>query len=111
MKTILKLIFILAICTMTTPALAQLHVGVGINIGPPAPVKEEIVIAKPYRNAVWIPGYHQWRPRYNRYFWVKGHWGRPPHAHMVWFPGRWEQRNHEWVFYQGRWDNDRSERR
>jgi len=111
MKIIMKYIFIFAICTLMTPALAQLHIGVGIKIGPPVPVKEEVVTAKPYRNAVWIPGYHQWRLRYHRYFWVKGHWGRPPHARMVWVPGRWEQRNNEWVFYQGRWDNYRTEHR
>ena len=66
-----------------TPVFAQLHVGIGINIGPPAPVKEKIVVVKPYPNAVWIPGYYKWRPKHHSYVWVKGHWDRPPHAHGV----------------------------
>ena len=107
MKTFLKLVILLVIRALLTPTLAQLHVGVGINIGPPTPVHEEIVVVKPYPNAVWIPGYYRWAPKSRQYVWVKGRWGRAPHAHMVWVPGRWEQRNKEWVFFQGRWENQR----
>ena len=107
----MKLAFIFVFHALMTPVLAQLHIGVGINIGPPVPVRDEVVIARPYNDAIWIPGYYQWRPKHHRYAWVKGHWGRPPHAHMMWVPGRWELRNKEWVFYQGRWDKEMPVRR
>jgi hypothetical protein len=111
MKPVMKFIILFMIRTMMTPALAQLHIGVGISIGPPAPVHEEIVIVKPHPNAVWIPGFYQWLPKHRTYSWVKGHWDRPPHAHMVWVPGRWGLRNKEWVFYRGRWERERREHR
>ena len=63
---------------LMTPTLAQLHIGVGISIGPPAPVHEEIVVVKPYPNAIWIPGYYQWHPKHHTLCMGEGTLGSPP---------------------------------
>jgi WXXGXW repeat (2 copies) len=105
MKTFLKLALFGGLLAIAIPASAQLHIGVGINIGPPAP-RAERMSARPSRDAVWIAGYHRWAPRRHRYVWVPGRWMRPPRPHTVWVAGRWERRNNEWVYYEGRWENE-----
>ncbi|HTR81718.1 MAG TPA: hypothetical protein VMM58_08810 [Bacteroidota bacterium] len=92
-----------------TPASAQIHVGLHINVGPPPPPREEVV-PRPRGNVVWIEGYYKWHPRRHRYTWVRGHWERPPHPHSVWVAGRWEHRNGEWVYFEGRWETERVRR-
>ncbi len=110
MKRLLQCAVAAVVMGLATPAVAQIHVGLGIRIGPPAPQKE-VVVARPYRGAVWVPGYYKWAPRHHEYVWVRGHWERPPHARMVWVPGRWEQRRGEWVFFEGRWEEGGGRRR
>jgi len=112
MKTLFSIAFVAAIFVFATPATAQLHIGVGIRIGPPPAPKEEVVVTRPpHRGWVWIPGNYEWRSRHHKYVWVKGHWIKPPRAHAVWIPGRWEQRNNEWVYFEGRWDSKPRNRR
>ena len=105
MKTFLKLALFCGLLAIAIPASAQLHIGVGINIAPPAPRTERMTV-RPSRDAVWIAGYHRWAPRRHRYVWVPGQWRRPPRPHTIWVAGRWERRNNEWVYYEGRWDNE-----
>ncbi len=106
MKTFLKAALLGGLLALAVPAFAQIHIGLGINIGPPHPPRERIVV-RPYQDAVWIAGYYQWHVRHHRYIWVPGRWERPPRPHSVWVPSRWERRHNEWVFYEGRWDNER----
>ena len=110
MKTFLKIVLFGGLLALATPAFAQIHIGLGISIGPPHPPRERIVV-RPYRDAIWIAGYYQWHPRHHRYIWEPGRWERPPRLHSVWVPGRWERRHTEWVFYEGRWDNERLRKR
>src|SRR5262249_9464457 len=56
-----------------------------VRIGPPAPVYERAVIARP--GYVWVPGYHRWNG--HRYVWVSGHSVRAPRRHSRWIPGHW----------------------
>jgi hypothetical protein len=105
MKRFLKLALLCVLLAVAIPAFGQLHIGVGINIGPPPP-KRERMIARPGRDAVWLAGYYKWHPRRHRYTWVPGHWMRPPRPHVVWVEGRWERRNNECVYYEGRWEDE-----
>lgn len=105
MKTFFKLALFCGMLAVAIPASAQLHIGVGINIGPP-PSQKERMIVRPSRDAVWIAGYYRWAPRRHRYVWVAGRWALPPRPHAIWVEGRWERRNNEWVYYQGRWENE-----
>ena len=94
---------LLLLCTTST--MAQIHLGVGIRIGPPSPVRE-VVVSRPFRNAVWIPGFYRWHLHRHEYTWVPGHWVRAPRAGAVWIPERWEQRKGEWVCFEGRWKEE-----
>ena len=59
----------------------------GINCAataPPPPEKVVVVPARPYPNAVWVPGHWVWR-----------RWGR----HWEWVPGHWKfRRGGRWVY-------------
>ena len=103
MKTFLKFAVCAGLLAIAIPAFAQLHIGVGINIGPPPPQREVVVVKPPHPGVVWIAGYYKWHPRRHRYTWVPGRWMRPPRPHFIWAEGRWERRNNEWVYYEGRW--------
>ncbi len=102
MRSLQRIAALGGMLALATPAFAQVHVGIGISIGPPPP-REEVIVARPYPEAVWIPGYYRWDGRHRDYVWVEGRWGRPPHPHDEWVPGRWEKRHDEWVYYRGRW--------
>ena len=111
MKTFLAFALLTIFLALATPASAQIHIGVGINVGPPPPQREEVVVRPPRPGVVWIAGYYKWHPRRHRYTWVPGRWERPPHPHSVWVAGRWEKRNGELVFYEGRWESERTRKR
>ena len=109
MKNLLKMLLLAAMMSVAVPALAQLHVGLNIQVGPPPPPREE-VLPRPHGNVIWIDGYYRWHPHRHAYVWVRGHWERPPRPRSVWVPGRWERRNGEWVNYPGHWENERVRR-
>ncbi|HTX17428.1 MAG TPA: hypothetical protein VMG34_02110 [Bacteroidota bacterium] len=106
MKNFLKALLLAAMMSIAVPALAQLHVGLHIQVGPPPPPREEVV-PRPHGHVIWIDGYYRWHPHRHAYVWVRGHWERPPRPHSVWVPGRWERRNGEWVNFEGHWANER----
>jgi hypothetical protein len=105
MKTFLRILLIAGSLMITVPAMAQLHVGLGITLGPPA-LRTETIVAAPSPAHVWVTGYYRWHPKRHTYVWVPGHWQKPPRPHQVWAAGHWEQRNHEWVYFEGRWKKD-----
>ncbi len=84
------------------PAAAQVSVGIGINVAPPAPRFERM--PPPRRGYVWAPGYWQWNPGWHRHVWVAGRWMRV-HPGYRYRPARWVRgpRGH-WHFHPGRWD-------
>ena len=110
MKQFLMFCMLASLLAVATPASAQLHVGLHINIGPPPPPAHEEVVVRPRGDVVWIDGYYRWRPHRHEYVWVRGHWAHPPRPHSVWVPGRWERRHGEWVYFEGRWEKGRVRR-
>ncbi len=105
MKTILKLAFVAGILASASPSFGQLYIGLGVRVGPPPPPREVVAARPPHCGWAWVPGRYDWRPKRHRYVWVKGYWARPPRPHAVWTAGHWEQRNGEWVFFEGKWED------
>jgi hypothetical protein len=71
-----------------TPATAsaQVGIGVGIRIGPPAlPIYAQPPLPGP--GYLWTPGY--WAYGDAGYFWVPGTWAQPPQVGFLWTPGYW----------------------
>jgi len=87
----------------TPPVQARTFVDVDVNLAPPAPRYERVVVRPGY---VWTPGYYRWNNQYRRHDWVGGVYivERPGYR---WRPHRWA-RGHggRWRFQQGGWDRD-----
>src|ERR1035437_7734737 len=62
---------------------------------PPA-LQQEVVLAQPSPQHVWLPGYSTWRN--DRYEWMAGHWELPPSTSTVWIAPRWEQQGNAYKF-------------
>ena len=83
------------------PVEARTYVDVGIDIAPPAPREERIVVRRGY---VWTPGYYRWNEGVRQHEWVAGTYvaERPGY---VWRPHRWERGPEgHWHFIEGGWD-------
>ncbi len=73
------------------PAAARTNVDLIVDVAPPAPLFEPVVV--PRAGFVWVPGYWDWR--HGRHYWVRGHYMR--HRPGYYYePARW-------VDYGGRW--------
>ncbi|MGN6320509.1 MAG: YXWGXW repeat-containing protein [Dyella sp.] len=90
----------LAGVSYTPPATAQVSVGVGIRVAPPAPRYERMPPAR--RGFIWSQGYWRWEPRVHRYVWVPGTWVRA-RAGYRWYPGVWVRRGPNWYWRDGYW--------
>jgi hypothetical protein len=73
-----------------SPLLADISVNIGVDAGPPPP-REEVIVASPGPDYIWIAGYWDGAP--GHYSWTRGHWERPPHGGAHWLPPRWERGN------------------
>ena len=85
---------------LAVPAASQAaHVGIGINIGPPAAVVEAPP-PPPQPGYIWTPGYWSWNGV--QYVWVPGHYvlGRPG---WRWVPEHYVQRGPYYTFVPGHW--------
>ena len=71
-----------------------------VTQAPPA-LQQEVVLAQPSSQHVWIAGYWTWRN--DRYEWMAGHWELPPNSGSVWVGPRWEQEGNAYRFYEGYW--------
>jgi hypothetical protein len=71
-----------------------------VTQAPPA-MQQEVVLAQPSPQHVWLPGYWTWRNE--RYEWMAGHWELPPNSGSVWVAPRWEQEGNAFRFYEGYW--------
>lgn len=80
------------------PATAQVSVGIGVRLGPPAPRFERA--PPPRRGYAWAPGYWRWDG--HRHVWVVGRWMhvRPGYRYV---PAHWVHRRHGWYFREGHW--------
>ena len=71
-----------------------------VTQAPPA-LQQEVVLAQPTPQHVWLAGYWTWRNE--RYEWMAGHWELPPSSGSVWTAPRWEQQGNAYRFYEGSW--------
>ena len=71
-----------------------------VTQAPPA-LQQEVVLAQPTPQHVWLAGYWTWRNE--RYEWMAGHWELPPNSGSVWSAPRWEQQGNAYRFYEGSW--------
>jgi hypothetical protein len=67
----------------------------------PAP-QEEVVLARPTGDYMWVPGYWTWRE--SRYQWMAGHWELPPYRGSNWIAPHTEQEGNAYRFYEGHWN-------
>lgn len=72
-----------------------------VTQAPPA-MPQEVVLAQPSPQDVWIPGYWTWRN--NQYQWMTGQWVLPPSSSSTWVAPRWEQEGNAYRFYEGSWN-------
>jgi len=106
-KRILVLSLTLAAVLLTSlaaPPAATAAVNIGIRVGaPPPPLRHEVVVVRPGRNYVWVPGYWDWVPARHDYVWIGGRWVRPHRRHAVWVGPRYERRGHDTFYIRGHW--------
>jgi hypothetical protein len=86
-------------CATAPPAAADVRVGIGVRIAPPAP--RVVVVPGPRRGYVWAPGYWRWNGR--QHIWVDGRWLRERRG-RIWIADRWEQRDGGWRYAPGHWE-------
>lgn len=81
----------------------QISIGVGVNIGSPAPYfvapprPVYVVPPSPGYGYVWVPGYYV--PKGKRQRWTSGYWMRPPRRGAVWVAPRYYGKK----YYRGYW--------
>jgi WXXGXW repeat (2 copies) len=76
-----------ALISMPAGSLAQISIGISINIEPPAlPVYVQPPCPQP--NYMWTPGYWAW-DGVGDYYWVPGTWVLAPQPGYLWTPGYW----------------------
>jgi len=82
----------------TPPVEARTYVDVDVNLAPPAPRYERVVVRRGY---VWAPGYWRWYG--GRHVWVHGYYIRERPG-WVWVPHHWVQGPRGgWHMVQGHW--------
>jgi hypothetical protein len=85
---------------ISAPALAQIGIGVSINIAPPElPVYEQPAVPGP--GFLWSPGYWAWGGE--DYYWVPGTWVEAPEPGLLWTPGYWGWGEGAYLWHEGYW--------
>jgi hypothetical protein len=87
--------------TYTTTTAAAPANTIIVTQAPPA-LQQEVVLARPSGDYLWVPGYWTWRE--GRYQWMSGHWEIPPYRGSHWVAPRVEQEGNAYRFYEGHWD-------
>jgi hypothetical protein len=101
--SVLRLLVVaMVVAAFPLPVMAQLSIGIGINVGyaPPfVPVYQQPYVPAP--NSVWMPGYWAWG--YDGYYWVPGTWTYAPQPGYLWTPGYWGWNAGNYAWNQGYW--------
>ena len=100
MKTIKKILIAGFFAMLIAPGVSEAGPRIYVKIRPP---KTKVLVVKlrmPYRNAVWVAGYHKWNG--HRYVWVRGRWVKPRKG-SVWVQGHWAHNRHGWYWVGGHW--------
>lgn len=94
------LLLVFGLLAVSSPALAQVSIGVSVRIGPPVlPIYEQPPC--PGDGFIWIPGYWAWGP--DGYFWVPGTWVIAPRVGFLWTPGYWGWGDGVYIWHPGYW--------
>ncbi len=75
-----------------------------VQSGPPptpAPHEADVVTPSPAANALWVPGYWDYKP--GGYVWTPGHWELPPPNTQHYIAAHWENRSGGYAFVGGYW--------
>ncbi|MCE5233913.1 MAG: hypothetical protein ABFC67_15180 [Mizugakiibacter sp.] len=80
-------------------AAARTYVDVRINVAPPPPRVERVIVRPGY---VWVPGYWRWDDHVRRHVRVDGYYvhARPGYRYV---PARWVHEGPAWRFHAGYW--------
>lgn len=80
-------------------AAARIYVDVRINVAPPPPRVERVIVRPGY---VWVPGYWRWDGRVHRHVWVTGYYVRARRGYRY-VPAHWVHEGPVWRFHAGYW--------
>src|SRR5580658_10461675 len=86
--------------SLTSPASAQIAVGISVHVAPPA-LPVYVQPPCPTEGYLWTPGY--WAYRDNDYYWVPGVWIAPPRVGLLWTPAYWGFAGGVYGFHPGYW--------
>lgn len=86
--------------SLTSPASAQIAVGISVHVAPPA-LPVYVQPPCPTEGYIWTPGY--WAYRDNDYYWVPGVWVAPPRVGLLWTPAYWGFAGGVYGFHPGYW--------
>lgn len=105
---------LLSLLLLSVGLAAAVDLSIGVNIGPPPPIRVETRPIAPGADFLWVDGY--WYIVGGRYVWHSGYWSRPPYAGAHWvgphhngrqyFQGYWEG-EHGRVGHDHKWDRDK----
>ena len=94
------LLLVALVLLIPAASFAQVAIGVGIHIGPPAlPVYAQP--PWPAAGYIWTPGY--WGYGHLGYYWVPGVWVAPPRVGLLWTPGYWGFAGGLYGWHAGYW--------
>jgi hypothetical protein len=94
------LILSVSVLSLSTPASAQIGIGISVRIAPPAlPVYAQPICPGP--GYLWTPGYWGWNED-GGYYWVPGTWVVAP-VGMLWTPGYWGFAGGFYGWHAGYW--------
>ncbi|RFC41441.1 MAG: YXWGXW repeat-containing protein/YXWGXW repeat-containing protein [Verrucomicrobia bacterium] len=88
--------------TTTTTSNPNTAVNTIIVTSAPPALQQEVVLARPSGDYVWVLGYWTWQE--SRYQWMAGHWELPPYKGSSWIPPHTEQDGNAYRFYEGHWN-------
>jgi hypothetical protein len=95
---LVALVFVAIAMSFVIPSKASAAY-VSIRVGtPPPPLIVEHPWARPYRDAVWIGGHHEWVN--GAWVWVGGYYAYPPRHGAYWVRAHY---NHGY-YYPGHWN-------
>jgi len=99
-QLIVPLLLTLAMLSLPLRSVAQVGIGVVVNIAPPPlPVYDQPPC--PGDDYIWTPGYWAWDG--SEYYWVPGTWVLAPEPGFFWTPGFWAWQGSGFVFTAGYW--------
>jgi WXXGXW repeat (2 copies) len=98
-RSIIPTLILLALPAL---AMAQMSVGVSVNVAPPElPVYDQPPM--PGDGYLWSPGYWAWDEDIQDYYWVPGTWVLPPQPEYLWTPGYWGWSGGVFLWNPGYW--------